>query len=99
MRVSLQIDGDASGAQKAAQDASGAVTDLGKQTDAISHAIEDGFKTAVDSIEKLKNASQSAGAANDNSADSALGLAGKLSQVASSATGPIAPWPRARPAR
>jgi hypothetical protein len=87
MRVSLQIDGDASGAKQAAQETSGAVTDLGQQTEAISKAIEDGFKGAVGSIENLKNASQAAGAANDNSANSALGLAGKLSQVASTAIG------------
>jgi hypothetical protein len=87
MRVSLQIDGDASGAAKAASDASGAVTDLGKQTDAISHAIEDGFKNSIEALEALKNKSQAAGAANDNTAGSALGLAGKLSQVAGAALG------------
>jgi lambda family phage tail tape measure protein len=87
MRVSLQIDGDASGAQKAAQDASTAVTDLSKQTEAGSKAIEDGFNRANGAVGNLKNASQAAGAANDNVASSALGLAGKLSQVAAQATG------------
>jgi hypothetical protein len=87
MRVALQIDGDAKGAEQAAQDTSRAITDLGKQTDAISQAIEAGFKGAVSSLEGLKNASQGAGAANDNNANSALGLAGKLSQVATQATG------------
>jgi hypothetical protein len=87
LRVSLQIDGDASGAQKAAEATSSAVTDLGKQTDAISQAIAQGFNSAVSSVEKLKNSSQAAGAANDNAGGSALGLAGKLSQVATQAAG------------
>lgn len=87
MRVSLQIDGDASGALKAAQDTSGAINDLGKQTEAISKAIEDGFKNASGAVDNLKNSSQAAGAANDNVANSALGLAGKLSQVTSAAAG------------
>lgn len=87
MRVSLQIDGDAKGAEQAAQDTSRAIGDLGKQTEAISQAIQDGFKGAIDQIDKMKNASQAAGAANDNTAGAALGLASKLSQVAAQAAG------------
>src|SRR4051794_21934395 len=72
MRVALQIDGDASGAVKAASDTSGAVTDLGKLSEATSHAIEEGFKNAVDAIDKLKNSSQ---AVNQAAQDAARAMA------------------------
>jgi hypothetical protein len=87
MRVSLQIDGDASGATKAAGDAAGAIGDLGKQTAAISAAIEAGFKGAVGSIEQLKNSSETAGAANDNTAGSVVALAQKTGELASKVLG------------
>jgi lambda family phage tail tape measure protein len=87
MRVSLQIDGDASGAQKAASDASAAIEGLSKQAGAASKVVEDGFKQASGSVDNLAKASQAAGAANDNSANAALGLAGKLAQVAGAAAG------------
>lgn len=87
MRVSLQIDGDSSGAVKAAEDTSAAVSDLGKQTEAISHAIEDGFKNAISSIDKFKQNAQNAGAANDNGAGSAAKFAERINQVAQAAAG------------
>jgi hypothetical protein len=76
MRVSLQIDGDSSGAQKAAQDAAAAIGDLGKVADA-----------ANGSVAHLANASASAGAANDNAASSIGTFAAKLSELSGKVQG------------
>ena len=70
LRVSLQIDGDSSGAVKAAQDASVALGDVGKHADA-----------ANGSLDRLKNSSASAGAANDNAAASAGAFAQKIGEL------------------
>ena len=85
MRVSLIIDGEASGAVKAAETTSNALVDLGKESEAISKAIEDGFGRAIGSIEKLTDANKKTSAANDNVAGSAMGVVGALSQVAGKA--------------
>ncbi len=48
MRVSLVIDGNAAGAQKAAQDASAAVASVGKQAQAVGSAARDASSNVVD---------------------------------------------------
>ena len=85
MRVSLQIDGDAKGAVDAAQETGRAIGDLGKQTDQITKAIEEGFNRASGAIGKTGE-NKDVIAANDNAASSALGLANMLGQVAGKAT-------------
>lgn len=85
MRVSLQIDGDAKGAVDAAQETGRAIGDLGKQTDQITKAIEEGFNRAAGAIGKTGE-NKDVIAANDNAASSALGLANMLGQVAGKAT-------------
>ncbi|MGL5166632.1 MAG: hypothetical protein ACRC9K_12165 [Afipia sp.] len=85
MRVSLIIDGDASGAEKAAEATSRAVGDLGKESEAISKAIEAGFGRAIGSIEKLTEVNKKTTVANDNVTGSAMGVVGALTQVAGKA--------------
>lgn len=87
MRVSLQIDGDASGAVQAAQGASQGITDLGKATEAAADKMKEGLDAAGGSADKLKGASQAAGAANDNVAGSVAGLAQKIADLASKTLG------------
>lgn len=87
MRVSLVIDGDSSGGLKAVEDQSRAIADLGKQSDATAKAIEDGFNRATGVAEKLSTGSKALGAANDNAAGSALGVAQHLGDVAGKALG------------
>lgn len=84
LKVSLTIDGDASGAVEAADAAKTAIGDLGKQTESISKAIEDGFGKAIASIEKNAKGVQEA---NDNAAGSGTKLAQAFNQVASGALG------------
>jgi hypothetical protein len=80
MRVSLVIDGDAKGAEQAAEAASRAIGDLGKGTDETSKAIEAAFNKAIGVTGKF-------GAANDNAAGSAVGFAQKLGDLTSKALG------------
>lgn len=87
MRVSLQIDGDAKGAEEAAKAASRAISDLGDDADKISKEIEDGFLRATGAMGAAANASKATGVANDNVALSAANLAGQLNQVAQKALG------------
>ncbi|UGA45953.1 hypothetical protein HU230_0007920 [Bradyrhizobium quebecense] len=87
MRVSLQIDGDASGAKQAAEEASSAISDLGQRTGSTSTGIEDALKKATGALDGLKDSGKAAGAANDNVASAAIGLSGKLTDLASKAAG------------
>jgi hypothetical protein len=87
MRVSLVIDGDAKGAEQAAGKTSAAIGDLGRQTDAISKAIEDGFNKAVGAMNRLGESTRSGGAANDNFKGALLGVVGQLDAVAEKAAG------------
>jgi hypothetical protein len=83
MRVSLQIDGDASGAQKAAADASTAIAGLGKTAASAASDIDKANGSAAD----LAKSGAGAGAANDNVAASAAGLAQKIADLASKTLG------------
>lgn len=87
MRVSLQIDGDATGAKQAAEDASAAIADLGQKTGSTSTDIEGALKKASGALDGLKDSGKAAGAANDNVASAAIGLSGKLTDLASKAAG------------
>lgn len=87
MKVSLQIDGDASGAVDASKEASQAIGGLGKDVEKITQAIKQGFDSSIETIQKLAEKSASAGAANDNAATSAANYAQKISDIANSALG------------
>lgn len=87
MRVSLIIDGDASGGVKAAEEQSRAIGDLGKQSETTAKAIEDGFSRASGVVEKLANSGKALGAANDNIASTTTGVVGLLDQVAQKTLG------------
>jgi hypothetical protein len=87
MRVSLQIDGDAKGAEEAAEKTSAAIGELGKQTDEISKAIEAGFNKAVGAMTKLGESTSANGTANDNFKGKLLGVVGSLDSVAQKAAG------------
>lgn len=87
MRVSLQIDGDASGAVKAAEDASAAISDISKHGDETSKALEEGFKKAAGALGDIKGASGAASAANDNLGSSIGAAAQKIADFASKTAG------------
>lgn len=87
LRVSLQIDGEATGGIKAANDMSRAVDDLAGKTSAASKRIEEGFSRASGSAAGLANASKAQGAANDNAANSAANYAQKIGDIATKALG------------
>jgi hypothetical protein len=78
LRVSLQIDGDASGAVKAAEDASRGVEALGKMGDDASGKLAEGFIRATEAAGKVKGMSEAAGAANDNFASTIASGAQKI---------------------
>lgn len=83
MRVSLQIDGDATGAQKAAQDASAAIESVGKSAEGAGAAID----KASGAASGLAKSSEAAGAANDNIASSAAAVAQKVADFATKVSG------------
>lgn len=87
MRVSLIIDGDASGAEKALGKTSDALSDLNKRSADSSKAIEDGFNRAMGSADKLVDTTKAFGAANDNAVGSAASFVTQLDQVAQKALG------------
>lgn len=83
MRVSLQIDGDASGAKQAAQQASSAIDALGKSADGAGSSIE----KASGAASGLAKSSEAAGAANDNIASSAGAVSQKVAELATKVQG------------
>ena len=87
LRVSLQIDGDSSGAEAAAKGASEAVKGLGKDATDAAKGLEDAFKKAAGAAGNMAGAAQAAGAANDNLVGKATGMVGLLDQVAQKTLG------------
>lgn len=87
MRVSLQIDGDASGAVKAATEASDAVENIGKHSETISDKVVDAFEKAAGAIGKIKGMNEAAGAANDNVASTIANVAQKVAELATRTLG------------
>ncbi|MET4199061.1 hypothetical protein ABIA95_003061 [Bradyrhizobium sp. LA8.1] len=83
MRVSLQIDGDASGAKQAAQEASSAIDALGKSAEGAGSSIE----KASGAASGLAKSSEAAGAANDNIASSAGAVSQKVADLATKVQG------------
>lgn len=87
LRVSLQIDGDASGAEQAAKSAADAVKGLGKDAGDAAKGLEDAFNRATGAADKMAGSSKAVGAANDNATSTASGLVGVLDQVAQKTLG------------
>jgi hypothetical protein len=83
MRVSLQIDGDASGAKQAAQEASSALDALGKSAAGTGSSIEKASGAAAG----FAKSSEAAGAANDNIASSASAVSQKVAELATKVSG------------
>ncbi|ABE62425.1 hypothetical protein Nham_1606 [Nitrobacter hamburgensis X14] len=81
MRVSLQIDGDASGAVKAASDASRAVDDLAKHGGDAGAKMAEGFEKAQGAAGQIKGMSEAAGAANDNLGSAIAGVTQKVAEL------------------
>lgn len=82
MRVSLKIDGDASGAVQATTETSHAVVDLDKAVSAVSKKIVDSFEKASGAAGKaIQGISEAAGAANDNAVDKISGVTQKVAQL------------------
>ncbi|GEC14296.1 hypothetical protein [Nitrobacter winogradskyi] len=82
MRVSLKIDGDASGAVQAATDTSHAVVDLDKAVAAVSKKIVDSFEKASGAAGKaIQGIGEAAGVANDNAIDKISGVTQKVAQL------------------
>lgn len=87
LRVSLQIDGDAKGAEQAAESASAAISKLGKDAEESTRGLEDVYDRVAGAAGKLANASKAQGAANDNLASSSTGVVNLLDQVAQKTLG------------
>ncbi|RJF70865.1 hypothetical protein [Rhodopseudomonas palustris] len=95
MRVSLQIDGDAKGAEQAAVAASRAISDLGKQTEATNRSIEESFKRAAGALARSSEEANKHHAANDNVINQSVELAEKLSHLAENAGGSASAFTKA----
>jgi len=78
MRVSLLIEGDASGAEKAAATTSRAISNLGKESEAISKSVQEGLNKAIGAYGKFDIAK----ATNDNLAGSIVNLTQKFGELA-----------------
>jgi hypothetical protein len=87
MRVSLQIDGDAKGAEQAAAAASRAVTALGESTDAVQKRIAENFDKATGAAGKFGDAARGVAASNDNIAENVAQLAGKFGELVTKVRG------------
>lgn len=87
LRLSLVLDGSADGFQKATDDASRSIVDLGDLTDRISKSIEGGFDKAVGKLSEFKKTSEGVSAANDNIATSGASIASMLGQVTAKVAG------------
>ncbi|ETR79330.1 hypothetical protein X566_01545 [Afipia sp. P52-10] len=87
MKVSLVIDGDATGAVKAAGDTSRALDGVADKTAAVSKKTDESMARASGAVGSLANASKAQGAANDNAANSTANYAQRIGDLASKALG------------
>jgi len=87
LRVSLQIDGDSSGAEQAAKATSEAVKAIGKDAADAAKGLEDAFNKASGAGEKAAMTAKAFGAANDNVSSTSTNLVGLLDQVAQKTLG------------